>query len=280
MSSAFDGSDQRVIASFENIDIVRPIDLARLLSVPGVKLVSEAEDVEPTYYFRLPGLAKAILLGDVRVSSGGRFLSGLDMEGDGTFLFDFRAGKRLPLKVRFEDPAWIDNESVIYAGGYDPSRETDPSAVGIYDAKSSTHRQVQVSKLVDGERLPSDVFHEGHAAMNFDGGQAYWFGSGGKAILMQQIERTLDGGLPGIWCFSAKSGVIRFEIGGEFLEDVALDRTHFLATTWKWGKGWHSNGTTALRKLVIWDGKTLHGRQLGFDLAFCQGACFIPEGGR
>jgi hypothetical protein len=95
-------------------------------------------------------------------------------------------------------------------------------------------------------------------------------------ILLQTVARTDAGGFPAIFCFGAKTGKVRFEIAGQFLQAVDSARSKFLTTTWKWKDGRQFDDAIPLRKLLIWDGQTLRSRQIGPGLDYCEGACFVP----
>jgi len=120
------------------------------------------------------------------------------------------------------------------------------------------------------------VFGGGWRSQDSDGRKAFWLGPNRENILLQSIWRSDTGGIPAVYCFNSKTGRTRFELADLFVEDVNSKRSHFLTTTWIWGRGWGADGAEPLRILAIWDADHVRSRRLGFDLAACHGACFVP----
>lgn len=150
------------------------------------------------------------------------------------------------------------------------------SKLGIYSVTTQKTRRLKINKVVNGRKIEAAIFGSSQWFENPNGRRAFWIGRKREDILLQQVLRTEDGGGPKLYRIDATTGRIKSEVAGYFLEDADPSRSHFLTTTWKWGKGWLADGAVPYQKLVIWDSEFSHPKQLGLNLASCEGACFVP----
>ena len=274
----FDGSDFRTLRQFDEIDLHRPMDLARLLAAyPGTE-IRRAKPNRSGFdiVVRLPRGKQT--LGDVILSPNCRFVRAYSHSADSSVL-DLTTGRERAIegipsehggvKVA-ENIAWIDDKTLFH------SYYNEDSLAAIASADGWRVHQLTIHQRNNGRSIEKAIFKSTQWATNPDGVKAFWFDTNHQRVLFQIVNRTEDGGEPAIYCIRRSDGLIEFQIGGSFLEDMKLDRTKFLLTTWQWGDGYLKEGTLPLRKLVIWDQKTLKPRMLGFDLACCEGACFLP----
>jgi hypothetical protein len=170
------------------------------------------------------------------------------------------------------DLAYVDDNTRVF--GYYGGPE---HWMGMATAAGHLIREISITHKVHGKKLFSNVFGDEQWKMNPEGSLAFWYGREKERILLQEVARTNDGGDPGIYCFNAKTGLVSFEIAHQFLQDMDSDRSHFLTTTWEWGKGQSRDGAVPLSQLMIWQAGTVKAVPIGLPLAHCGSAIFCPS---
>jgi len=268
-SAALDGRDQKVLFTFDDVDLSRPTALARALAIGGgISIRPTAEDpkFQFGYLITLGKGPKPFVAGFPDVSPGGKYLRCVteDVSPVGV---DLKTSKRFSAA----EGIWVDDRTVLSG-----SLEAGVSFFTLSTVSGRVIAKHRIFNVVKGKPVNCSVVVEWSRQQDDDGQKAYRLESRGKNILLQETWRSDAGGIPVIYCFGANTGRLRFELADLFLEGVDSEKAHFLTTTWKWGRGFGCEGTAPLRKLVIWDAKSVIPRQLGFDLASCHGACFVP----
>jgi hypothetical protein len=267
-----------VLRSFDDLDTDQLVDIARATTVnerfdPIVVPAAKSDWGEKVVVRKHK--ADQFLESSALMSPDGRYATLVS-----SYVLDRRTGKltKLP-EIRSkqggtdvpESVAWLDEHTLI-SGYYDEAS----NLVGIVATNGRHYRQVHVFNVVYGKRVDCKVFGNTQWQQNGVGSKATRLRSSGNEIILQSVERTEDGGHPSLFCFKERSGRVRFELSGEFLQEASPDKTHFLTTGWDWGTGFETDGAVPLQKLHLWDAGSVRSTPIGFPLMTCSGAVFLP----
>lgn len=274
-SIGLNGGDFKILGSYHDIDLSRPTDVAHFLAGSGKLQVQVGPNTWGGVRVRIkaPGVKLRISEWSA-VSPSGRYVE-VSTEDVNRFILDLTNGKLTPLKgVRSdaggtdvpEDFAWLD-EHTVFSGFYAAESKAE-----LFSLKTLQTQYFDVYRNIGGQAAEKNTFRSTQWATNPDGVKAFWYNPEHQQILFQVVNRSEDGGEPAIYCVRRSDGLIRFQIAECFLEDVKKDGSEFLTTSWKWGNGFGRDGATPLRKLQIWDRRTLKPRELGFERPACNGA--------